>query len=55
MTQSVNDSAASVSGGTGEDGGSQKARGGPSITIKVQSSDKSIVYSLSKVSTTKDV
>ena len=45
MTQSVNSSGASVSGEGGE-----SRSGGPSITIKVQSSDKSIVYSLSKVS-----
>ena len=49
MTQSVCESAANVSGGAGDDGGSRQS-GGPSITIKVQSSDKSIVYSLSKVS-----
>ena len=48
MTQSVNSSAASVSSEGGE-----SQSGGPSITIKIQSSDKSIVYSLSKVSNLK--
>ena len=48
MTQSVNSSAASVS----SEGGDSRS-GGPSITIKVQSSDKSIIYSLSKVSNLK--
>ena len=44
MTKGVNESLSSASStvyGVGS--------GGPSITIKVQSSDKSIVYSLSKV------
>ena len=50
MTQSVNEGAPSTSGDSGEGSGSSRS-GGPSITIKVQSSDKSIVYSLSKVST----
>ena len=45
MTQSVNSSAPSVS----SEGSDSRSRG-PSITIKVQSSDKSIIYSLSKVS-----
>ena len=35
MTQSVCESAANVSGGTGDDGGSRQS-GGPSITIKTE-------------------